>query len=78
MHVFADSSRDAYSGICFGCFTYNDDKVTIVFLFGKCKVCPVGGTLSISHLELVAAAMATLISKSIVQESNISFKRTVY
>ena len=35
MHVFADSSRDAYSVICFGCFIYNDDKILIVFLIGK-------------------------------------------
>ena len=78
LHIFADSSWEAYSVSCYGRFTYNNGKINIVFLFGKCKVCPVGGTLSIPHLELVAAAMATRISKSIVQESNIVFERIIY
>ena len=78
MHVFVDSSRDAYAVTCFGYFIYNDDKVSVVFLFGKCNVCPVGGTLSIPRLELVAAALSTRISKSMAQESNVKFKRIVY
>ena len=77
LHIFADSSREAYSVSCYGRFTYNNGKIDIVFLFGKCKVCPVGGTLSIPRLELVATAMATRISKSIVQESNIVFERII-
>ena len=71
LHIFTDSSRKAYSVNFYGHFTYNNSKIDVVFLFGKCKVCPVGGTLSIPRLELVAAAMATRISKSIVQESSI-------
>ena len=67
MHVFADSSRNAYIVSCFGRFIYDDDKIAVVFLFGKCKVCPIGGTLSIPRWELVAVAMATRISKSIAQ-----------
>ena len=63
---------------CYGRFTYKNGKINIVFLFGKCKVCPVSGTLSIPRLELVTAAMATRISKSIVQESNIVFECIIY
>ena len=78
MHVFADSSHDAYSVSCFRRFKYDDDKIAVVFLFGKCKVYPVVGTLLVPCLEFVAAAMATRISKSIAQESNIVFERTFY
>ena len=34
--------------------------------------------MSIPHLELVAAAMAARVSKSIVQESNIVFDRVIF
>ena len=59
MHVFADSSRDAYAVTCFARFVYNDNTASVIFLFGKCKVCPMSGALTIPRLELVAAALAT-------------------
>ena len=54
MHVFANSSREAYAVTCFGRLTYSDDTVSVAFLFGKCKMCPMSGTLTIPRLELVA------------------------
>ena len=77
MHIFADSSRDAYSVIYFGHFIYSDNKVAVEFPFGKCKVCPIGNPFN-STFRIVTAAMATRISKSIAQESNINFERTIY
>ena len=62
----------------FGRFTYNDDTVSMQFLFGKCKVCPMSGSLTIPRLELVAAALATRIACSVSQESNIKYERVVY
>ena len=78
MHVFADSSRHAYAVTCFGPFIYNDNSVLVMFLSGKCKIYPIGGTLTIPHLELVAAALPTRIVKSVVQESNIKYNRITY
>ena len=78
MHIFPDSSHEVYSVSVYGRFTYNNSKIDVVFLFGKCKVCPVGDTFPIPRLELVAAAMATRISKSIVLDSNIDFECTIY
>ena len=79
MHVFADFNHEEYSVVsCYGCFTYNNGKIVDAFLFEKCKIFLFGDTLSFLHLELVAAVMATRISKSIVQESNIVFEHTIY
>ena len=66
MHVFSDSSRDAYAVTCFGRFVNNDNTVSVRFLFGKSKVCPMSGSLTIPRLELVAAALATRIACSIL------------
>ena len=71
MHVFADSSHDTEAVTCFGRFVYNDNTVLVIFLFGKCKVYHVGGVLTIPHLELVAATLATRILNSMVQESDV-------
>ena len=78
MHVFLDSSREAYAVMCFGRFVHNDDTVSVRFLFGKCKVCPTNGSLTIPHLKLVAAALATRIACSVLQESNIKYEHVVY
>ena len=64
----------AYAVACFGRFTYSDNSVSVVFLFGKCKVCPVGGTLTIPRLELVAATLAMRVSKFMLQE----YERIIY
>ena len=58
MHVFADSNREVYAVTCFGRLTYDDGSVT--FLFGKSKVCPMSGVLTIPRLELVTASSVTL------------------
>ena len=78
MHVFSDSSRTAYAVTCFGRFIYDDGSVSMQFLFGKCKVCPMSGLLTIPRLELVAAALATRIACSVLQESNIKYERVIY
>ena len=36
------------------------------------------GTLTIPRLELVAAALATRIACSVLQESNIKYERSIY
>ena len=76
MLVFVNSSRDAYTVSCFGRFIYKDNSVS--FLFGKCKVLPIGGTLTIHGLELVAATLDTRDIKSMVQESNVKYNRSIY
>ena len=63
LHVFADSSKFAYSAVCYGRFVYDDDLIVVCFIFGKCKVCPADGSISIPRLELVAASLAARISK---------------
>ena len=68
MHVFTDSSRDAYAVACFGRFIYSDNSVSVIFLFEKCKVCTVGGTLSIPHLVLVAAVLSMSVVKCTLQK----------
>ena len=72
MHVFSDASLTAYAVTCFGRFTYNDGTVLLNFLFGKRKVCPVSGSLTIPRLELVAASLATRVACSVLQESNVN------
>ena len=37
MHVFSDSSREAYAVMYFGRFVRIDDAVSVRFLIGKCK-----------------------------------------
>ena len=72
IHVFfSDASCTAYAVACFGRFIYDDGLVSMQFLFGKCKVCPVSGSLTIPRIELVAASLATRVACSVLQESNI-------
>ena len=78
MHVFSDSSHEAYAVTCFARFVNNDNTLSVRFLLGKCKVCPMSGSLTIPRLELVAAALATRIACSVLQESNIKYERVVY
>ena len=78
LHVFCDASRVAYSVVCFGRFVYSDGEVVLSFLFGKSKISPNNGELSIPRLELVAAALATRVACLILQENNIKFDRVLY
>ena len=75
---FSDSSHVAYAVTCFGKFIYDDGTVSMQFLFGKCNMCPMSGSLTIPRLELVAAALATRIACSVLQESNIKYERVIY
>ena len=68
MPVFADFSKKAYTVACFGCFVLENSKVSVAFLFGKCKVCPISGALIISRLELVAAALATHVASDLCDQ----------
>ena len=63
----------AYAVACFGRFIYDDGTVLLQFLFGKCKVCPTGGSLTIPRLELVAASLATRVACSVLRESNVKY-----
>ena len=78
MHVFSDASRTAYAVTCFDRFIYHDGTVSLQFLFGKSKVCPVSGSLTIPRLELVAASLATQVACSVLQESNVKYECVVY
>ena len=78
MHVFADASKEAYAVVCFGRFVLKNENVFVRFLFGKSKACPVSGSVTIPHLELVAAAFATRVAKPLMQESGMKFNSVVY
>ena len=78
MHVFCDASRVAYAVVCFGRFVYDDGSVILSFLFGKSKVSPNNGELSIPRLELIAASLATRVACSVLQESGIKFEHILY
>ena len=75
MHIFSDASCTAYAVTCFGRFIYHAGLVSLQFLFGKSKVCPVSGSLTIPRLELVAASLATRVACSMLQESNVKYER---
>ena len=47
-------------------------------MFGKCKVCPASGSLTIPRLELVAASLATRVACSILQDSNVKYEHLIY
>ena len=78
LHVFSDASRTAYAVTCFGRFVYGNGKVVLSFLFGKCKISPVSGSLTIPRLELVAASLATRVACSVLQESDVKYERVIY
>ena len=78
LHVFSDASRTAYAVTCFRRFTYSNGEVVLSFLFGKCKISPVSGSLTIPRLELVATSLATRVACSILQESDVKYERVVY
>ena len=78
MHVFSVLIHTAYAVTCFGRFIHDDGTVLLQFLFSKCKVCPVSGSLTISRLELVAASLATCVACSVLQESNVKYECVVY
>ena len=78
MHSFSDVRRTAYAVTCFGRFIYHDGSVSLQFLFGKSKFCPVSGSLSIPCLELVAASLTTRVACSVLQESNIKYECVIY
>ena len=77
MHVCSDASRTAYAVTCFGRFIYEDGTVSLQFLFGKCKLCPASGLLTIPCLELVAASLAARVACLVLQESNIKYGRVI-
>ena len=78
MQTFSDSSREANAVTCFGRFVHNDNTVSVRFLFRKCKVCPMSRSLTIPHLELVVAALATRIACSVLQERDIKYEHAIY
>ena len=78
LHVFADSSKLAYASVCYGRFVFNDGLVIVRFIFGKCKICPSDGSISIPRLELVAASLAARISKKMIEELDIKFDDVFY
>ena len=63
LHVFADSSKLAYAAVCYGRFIYENGLIIVCSIFGKCKVSPTDGSISIPRLELVAASLAARIKK---------------
>ena len=73
MDVFADLSKFAYASVCYGQFVYDDGLVIARFIFGKCKVCPSDGSISIPRLELVAVSLAARISNKMLEEISIKF-----
>ena len=77
-NVYSDASRTAYAVTCFEGFIYYDGSVSLQFLFGKCKVHPSSGLLTISWLELVAASLAARVACSVLQESNVKYEHVIY
>ena len=77
MHVFADSSKNAYTVVCF-CRIIYGDHVVLNFWYGKNKVCPVNGSLTIPKLELVAAILASRAAQYMVKELPLEFSCIIY
>ena len=78
LHVFGDSSQDAFSAVAFlrGKLVNDHDVVTqLAFVFGKARVAPMKA-LTVPKLELQAALLAARLRAEILRALSLKIDRT--
>ena len=78
LHVFGDSSQDAFSAVAFlrGKLVNDHDVVTqLAFLFGKARVAPMKA-LIVPKLELQAALLAAQLRAEVLRALSLKIDRT--
>ena len=78
LHVFGDSSQDAFNAVAFlrGKLVNNHDVVTqLAFVFGKARVAP-KKALTVPKLELQAALLAARLRAEVLRALSLKIDRT--
>lgn len=72
LHVFSDASQEAFGACAYMRQRRNQDTCEVNFVAAKSRVAPLK-QLTIAHLELQAAVLASHLAKTIVEECTIQF-----
>ena len=75
--VFCDASRQAFGACAYTKWNLNEGKFGVRFVAAKSRVAPLK-ELSIPHLELQAAVIASRLGNTIQEESRFTFERVRY
>jgi hypothetical protein len=75
--MFLDASEKVIVGSAHLKTVDFDESKDIRFLMGKCKLAPLKG-MTVPHLELCAAALATELSEIVSVQLNISLSMKLY
>lgn len=67
LHVFTDASMDAYCGVCYFRFEFENESVHTCLVLSKCRVAPLK-YLSVPKLELKGAVVGLQLAKVIVEQ----------
>ena len=78
LHIFADSSNQAYGPVAY-IRDVKKDRVNISFVLGKSRLAPLDkNALTIPKLKLSAAVVAVRIKVKLLEESNISMNKVYF
>ena len=77
LHVFGDSSQDAFSAVAFlrGKLVNDHDVTQLAFVFGKARVAPMKA-LTVPKLELQAALLAARLRAEVLRALSLKIDRT--
>ena len=75
--TFADASTEAFGACSYVRWKLEDRHFAVKFIAAKSRVAPLK-QLTIPHLELQGAVLATPLSKSILEETRLKFDRTIF
>lgn len=76
LHIFCDASEKAVSA-CTYLRSVTSEKISVGFVFGKCKVAPKSGH-TIPRLELCAAVLAVELGEMLSKELNLPLEDITY
>ena len=78
LHIFANSSNQAYRAVAY-IRDIKKDRVNISFVLGKSRLAPLDkNALTIPKLELSAAVVAVRMKVKLLEESNISINKVYF
>ena len=78
LHHFSDASSVAYGTVSYLRFVFDDGRVHCAFVFGKARVLPLKGRLTIPRAELTAATLAARVEATLRRALQIRIDESVF